>query len=194
MLSISNYNSHRGIWSSLSEHNGRVCGFWMEGNNYHNTSSMYGVYPPSYLARMALLFPAYEGRKTLHLFSGSLKGIKGQETFDVRPEPIPGVFPTYCGDAQKLSAIVGAGVYDLIFADPPYDNNHVKYGTSTFSKKRVVHECSLAIKAGGFLVWLDTVIPMWAKRDGWELAGTIGYVQSTNHKVRVITILKKCRE
>lgn len=72
-----------------------------------------------------------------------------------------------------------------------YDDNHIKYGTEKVNKKKVIKGCARVLKVGGYLVWLDTIMPIWAKADGWKLRGTIGLLQSTNHKVRVITILQK---
>ena len=48
-------------------------------------------------------------------------------------------------------------------------------------------------KEGGYLCWLDTLIPQWRKADGWNYNGNIGIAQSTNHKVRGLTILQRKR-
>jgi 16S rRNA G966 N2-methylase RsmD len=80
---------------------------------------------------------------------------------------------------------------DLILADPPYNQNHLKYGTAPVHKIKVIKACAKILKIGGFLVWLDTIQPIWSKADGWKLRGTIGFLQSTNHAVRVISMLEK---
>jgi hypothetical protein len=188
MISIQNYNEKRGIYSPLIEHNGIICGFWMVGNDYHNKKTFYGTYPPNYLKRMKILFPS--NKKLLHLFSGVVdKSNIGdyETTLDINPD----LNPDYCGNAENLSSIISTTTFDLILADPPYNNNHLKYGTTKVNKKKVIHECSLITETGGHLVWLDTIMPIWAKKDGWKLRGTIGLLQSTNHAVRVITILEK---
>lgn len=194
MIDLSYYNEHRGIYSPLIEHNGIVCGFWMVGNDYRNGTSYYGAYPPSYLKRLSLLFPRPD--KVLHLFSGKVKTgawdhlggpVPEEETFDINPD----LDPSHCGNAEHLRDICGAGAFDLILADPPYGNNHEKYGTAKVNKKKVVSACAEVLEPEGYLVWLDTIMPIWAKRNGWKLRGTIGLLQSTNHVVRVITVLEK---
>lgn len=58
--SVENYNSHRGVFSPIHEHNGIIYGFWMCGQNYRNATTYYGAYPPSYLKRMGWIFPDTE--------------------------------------------------------------------------------------------------------------------------------------
>jgi len=189
-IDIGNYNKNRGIYSPVIEHNGIICGFWLCGQDYHNATRFFGAYPPSYLKRMSLLFPDHKGFGVLHLFSGMVpKGTwKNELTFDINPE----LDPTIVGNAEELSKYVGLKyAIDLVLADPPYDNNHEKYGTKKANKRKVIKECAKILSKGGHLVWIDTIIPIWAKADGWKLRGTIGMVQSTNHKCRVITILEK---
>lgn len=191
MISLENYNQNRGIYSPLIEHNGIICGFWLCGQNYRNSSGYYGAYPPSYLKRLALLFPDHPDYWVCHLFSGKVeRGTWKEEWFlDSNPE----VNPTIKADAETFHSKSG-WVFDLIVADPPYDNNHPKYGTKKVNKRKVLKECAKSLRKGGHLVWLDTIIPIWAKSDGWKLRGTIGIVQSTNHRTRTITILEKVSE
>lgn len=191
MISIQNYNDNRGIYSPLVEHNGIICGFWMVGNDYRNVSQYYGAYPPNYLKRMKLLFP--ESTHILHLFSGKVqKGFWENEwTLDVNPDLKPDLCIDAC-DYLGIELIGGIKYgYDTIFADPPYNDNHLKYNTPKLNKKKVIHLCANYVKPGGHLVWLDTIMPIWAKKDGWKLRGTIGLLQSTNHACRVITILER---
>jgi hypothetical protein len=189
-MDVANYNACRGIYSPLVEHNNIACGFWLCGNDYHNVSKYYGAYPPSYLKRMKWLFPDH--KVVMHLFSGKVEtGIWDEEiTVDVNPD----VNARVVCDATHLKDSINWMRFQqpsLILADPPYDDNHVKYGTEKVNKHKVVKECAKVLPVGGYLVWLDTIIPIWAKADGWKLRGTIGMVQSTNHKCRVITILER---
>jgi len=195
-VDIENYNNSRRNFSPLVEHNGAVYGFWLIGRWYNATRGRayyYGAYPPSYLKRLELLFPEEFKGTILHLFSGTVKG-DGQRTFtlDITPEPLPGLKPDFVANAECLDECIPAESFDLIIADPPYNNNHSKYGVSKkVNRKKVVHLCSKVLKNGGYLIWLDTIIPQWAKKDGWGLRGLIGLGQSTNHQVRVITILQR---
>lgn len=200
-MDVAHFNANRGIYFPLLEENGMIAGFWLVGNSYRNQSKMFGAYPPSYLKRIQLLFPEeFEKGWILHLFSGTIQGSERQITFDVRSE----MKPDFVGNAEDIDKIyfqemVGrmAGNselwegFDLILADPPYDDNHLRYNTAPVNKKKVIKKCVSILKPGGHLVWLDTIQPIWAKADGWKLRGTIGLLQSTNHKVRVISILKK---
>lgn len=189
IYSVYNYNRGRGIYSPLVEHNNIACGFWLCGNNYRNPTGYYGTYPPSYLKRMKLLFPG--ALNVLHLFSGVVK--KGtfdtETTMDINPE----LNPDTVGNAEKIADYFQSQKFDLILADPPYDKNYIRYNTAPVNKKKVLKGAINILKPGGYLVWLDTIIPIWSKADGWVLRGTIGLVQSTNHKARVITILEKNR-
>lgn len=192
-MNVENYNKERGIYSPLIEHNGIACGFWLCGNDYRNATNYYGAYPPSYLKRMKWLFPdGVHVQTVLHIFSGMV--VKGnwqcEQTVDINPD----VNPDYCMDIIEYLECSINGEWEqpsLILADPPYDDNHVKYGTEKVNKRKVIKSCAKILPTGGYLVWLDTIIPIWAKADGWKLRGTIGMVQSTNHKCRVITILEK---
>ncbi len=199
-MNVNHYNENRGIASPLIDHNDILCGFWMCGNNYRNAAPLYGAYPPCYLKRMKLLFSdEFERGWILHLFSGSIQPEDGTQEMclDINRE-YGNQFADrvrsgqhVVGNAESAGSLFLPNFFDLILADPPYDDNHVKYGTEKANKKKVIKECAKIIKVGGYLVWLDTIMPIWAKADGWKLRGTIGLLQSTNHKVRVITILQK---
>ncbi len=188
-MDLKDYNDKFPKYSPLHEMNGMVYGFWLLGNNYRNPSKYYGAYPSNFIKRIRGLFnQEFTEGEVLHLFSGMVdKHGDNEITFDINPELCPDI----CGDAVNLSLYFNEQKFDLVLADPPYDNNHAKYGTQPFNKKKVVYECSKVVSPGGYLCWLDTIMPMWAKRDGWALKGTIGICQSTNHKVRVVTILQK---
>jgi hypothetical protein len=196
MLSVENYNKNRGVYSPLMEHNGIICGFWLCGQNYRNPTQYYGAYPPSYLKRMGWLFPDHEDYQVLHLFSGKTPPgtWKNEYFFDSNIEVLPD-YPhnVCCGNAENLSEFTEGMSFDLIASDPPYDLNYIKYGTPKVNKKKVIKECAKVLEIGGHLIWLDTIIPIWSKADGWKLRGTIGLIQSTNHKCRVATIFEKVK-
>lgn len=184
-LNVDHYNLTRGIWSPLIEHGDIITGYWMPGNNYQKDNDYYGGYPHQYLDRIHALFPY--ANDVLHIFSGMVKlGRWPRESRIDINESLPA---EYHFDVERLDEwdLVG---WDLILADPPYEENHEKYNTEKVNKKKVVHGCSKILKVGGFLVWLDTRIPIWAKSDGWKLRGTIGLVQSTNCLTKTITLLE----
>jgi len=176
-------------YSPLVVHNERLYGFWLIGRWYASDRSFYGSYPPSYLKRVRSLFP--DCAKILHLFSGTVKGDGvNQITYDIKPE----LEPDICDDVSNLLTHFKESEFELIFADPPYEERDFeKYGCKPFGKGRVVKDCSVIVKPSGFLVWLDTILPPFSKRD-WQLYGIIGLVQSTNHRTRAISIFQKERD
>ena len=191
-MSIANYNANRRIFSPLIEtESGMITGFWMVGNDYHNASGYYGAYPPGFMKRIALLFP--DPDIVLHLFSGMVeKGAwKGTSVREITCDCNESLHPDVCENATELQRSFEPGTFDLVVADPPYDENHVHYGTPKVNKRKVLKRCADVLCKGGHLVWLDTIMPIWSKADGWKLVGTIGLLQSTNHKVRVVSIWEK---
>lgn len=58
------------------------------------------------------------------------------------------------------------------------------------NKKKVLGQCALVLKSGGWLLWLDTSIPQWSKKD-WIWRGGVCILRSTNHRVRWATFLEK---
>lgn len=157
---------------------------WVLGNDYRG-SGYYGAYPPNYLRRILSLFP--DAERVLHLFSGSLP--EGNYTrFDQKPPA------DIVGNAEQLGSYIDRDSFDLILADPPYsveDAEH--YGAPMVSRNKVLTECAKVLEYGGFLVWLDQVLPMFRK-DTLFLCGLIGIVRSTNHRFRVASIFRKAKD
>ena len=176
-------------YSPLVVHNERLYGFWLIGRWYATNRTFYGSYPPSYLARVRSLFP--DCQSVLHLFSGSITDVRLNEvTYDIKPD----FSPTVCDDVRNLIQHFQPSEFDLILADPPYEvKDFEKYGVKPFNKAKVVAESSVITRHGGFMVWLDTILPPFSRRD-WELYGIIGLVQSTNHRTRAISIFQKIKQ
>ena len=57
-------------------------------------------------------------------------------------------------------------------------------------RNTVLHQCYLVLDEGGYIVWLDQVLPQFTKQE-LHLCGVIGIVRSTNHRFRVVSIFKK---
>jgi len=156
-----------------------IDGMWVLGNNYRG-SGYYGSYPPQYLRRVMALFP--DAERILHLFSGSLPP-GAYVRFDARGGDVT-------GDAEQLS-VHFHDRFDLILADPPYtaeDANY--YGLPMVNRTKVLRECEAVLEHGGYIVWLDQVLPMFTKNQ-LHLCGLIGIVRSTNHRFRVASMFKK---
>lgn len=158
-----------------------IDGVWVMGNNYKG-SGYYGAYPPSYLKRMASLFP--DKKNILHLFSGSLP--KGDYIrFDVNP-----LLGDVCGNAENVDTYF-LKKFDLVYADPPYSKEDAeKYGYPMPNRSKVLKAVHNILAPNGCVVWLDTVLPMFSKQD-YHLFGLIAIVRSTNHRVRLASMFKK---
>jgi len=177
---VNNYHNKFPKYSKLLINNNVIEGIWVMGNNYTTKTSLYGAYPYGYLERIHSLFPLIPN-KTLHLFSGSLPDSNEYDKVDYNT----GL------DAETFSDIIPHDTYELILADPPYsieDCDH--YGCCMVKRNVVFKECLNVMKKGGFLIWLDQVLPNY-KKDEWNIVGRIGMVKSTNHRFRVITIFQK---
>jgi hypothetical protein len=161
----------------------RLEGVWIMGNNYSG-SGYYGSYPGNYIKRIRALFPDMDKLATLHLFSGS---IEGQETVDINPNN----FPTYCIDAESMSQHFGGVKYDLILADPPYNKEEAaKYGYKMINRRKVLAECHAILKPGGWLIWLDEVCPIFAKKN-WHWGMFFPIFTSTNRRIRAVFGFRK---
>jgi hypothetical protein len=178
---------------------------WMLGNNYKG-SGFYGSYPPGYLQRVFSLFP--DAENVLHVFSGSLTAEQVHEAWvkanGKEPSPIQMRYdvsadysPDILGNAEDLSNTIRTcmikipKMYDLILADPPYSPADAKrYGTPMPNRTKVLSEIAAVCQTGSNLVWLDTMLPMFRKRE-WHLWGLICLVRSTNHRVRLASVFRR---
>lgn len=157
----------------LGEASGRVYGMWFFGNNYKNVSNLYGTYPPSYLPRITTLFP--DKSPVLHLFAGDVPNSPDYVKFDINPDRNPDVV----GDSEKLSEYFPENSFGVIYADPPYSiSDAERYETSMIKRNVVVKEVFKVLQPGGFLIWMDQVLPQYRKVD-WNLWGSLGLVRST---------------
>ena len=179
------YNSRYPNYPPLVYTDRWLYGIWMIGNNYQSKNQFYGEYPPSYVNRVMAIFP--NAKNILHLFAGSIDHFTNATSFDINADLKPDVV----GDAHHLSDYFPQGEFDLIMADPPYSSEDcLHYGTPMVNRSKVVSEAVLVLQSGGYIVWLDQVLPMYRK-DTVELVGTIGLIRSTNHRFRVVSIFRK---
>jgi len=165
-----------------------LCGVWLLGNNYVG-SGYYGAYPPSYLRRVAALFPDIPCDRWLHLFSGSLGADVPGVRIDLRA-PGAGVAPASVrADARALP--LADGSVPLCAADPPYSTaDATMYGTGPVNKPRVLQELARVVVPGGYLIWLDTTLPLYRKAE-WHHWGMICVQRSTNHRTRLCSLFTR---
>jgi len=156
-------------------------GIWVLGNDYKG-SGYYGAYPPNYLKRVMSMFP--DATSALHLFSGSLPS-GDYLRFDIQGDA------DVVGDANSLSNYFDHNSFDLILADPPYSQEDAEhYGKPLIQRNKVLKECYAVLELGGYVVWLDQVLPMFKKTE-LHLCGLIGIVRSTNHRFRLASFFRK---
>lgn len=163
-----------------------LSGNWILGNDYKGTG-YYGSYPPGYLPRIEACFP--DLTQVLHVFSGSLpqQATRSRVTVDIRMTAM--VQPGICGNALQLPFM--DTVFDGVYADTPYSTADAEYyGTGLPSRRHVLYEIHRVVRPGGFLVWMDTVLPMYRK-DMWHWCGAIALWRSTNHRIRGVSIFKR---
>lgn len=148
---------------------------------------MYGSYPPSYLKRVTALFP--DAERTLHLFSGSLPRSNTRQMLTVDSRYTAAVQPGVRADVLRLPLL--DKTWDLAMADPPYTPDDAeKYETPMPDRRRILYEIHRVLEPGGFLVWLDTVLPMFSSTY-WRWCGAISLWRSTNHRIRGVMLFER---
>ena len=168
-----------GLWVDK----GWLMGVWVIGALFARHGDYYGAFPHGFLERIDAMFPAR--RALLHLFSGSVQSVPGATTLDIRPECAPDVVH----DAH-LPLPFPSGAFDLVLADPPYTPTDAKhYGTRGINRALVMRNTRPVVEPGGYLLWLDTVRPMYRKTD-WQQVGAIAVLISTNTRVRCLSIFR----
>jgi len=162
----------------------RLYATWILGNDYRSKTDYWGAYPPNYLERITAVFP--DAERVCHLFSGSLP--KGNYTrFDRRED----IDCDVRGDANDFASYFPGKFFDIIYADPPYtEEDAANYGTCLINRNKVVSEALVRVDVGGFLVWMDMVLPMYRK-DEVAFMGAITLIRSTNHRVRGVFLFQK---
>lgn len=177
------YNKRFPTHPPMSANERWLVGFWYLWRS--KASKIYGGYPTGYLKRFYTLFP--DCPNILHLFSGALKEDEQGIRFDISPEFSPDIL----GDVVDLIDLIGDRRFDIVFADPPYEDKDFEiYGFPQFNKGQVVRNLYHVVKPDGFLVWLDLLIPMYKKKE-WLLTGMIGVAVGTNMRTRTACIFKR---
>ncbi len=162
-------------------------GQWVLGNDYRG-SGMYGSYPPAYLRRIETVFP--DAKSVVHLFSGSLPMCQARArgiTVDLRATAM--VKPGVRANVYALPFL--SATFDLAYADPPYSATDAEqYETPMVDRRKVLYEAHRIVEPGGFLVWMDTTLPMYHGQF-WKWVGAIALWRSSNHRVRGVHIFQR---
>lgn len=167
---------------------------WVLGADYRNRATLYGTYPPGFLARVMALFPDATGRRAsgvLHAFSGALSaGAYWRLDLVRRTRSRRGFLQGSVYDAPHLFRRQS---FRLVIADPPYSPEDAKrYGTASVDRRRALAALAEVAAPGAHLAWLDTTWPMHSKRQ-WVTVGRILVQRSTNHRVRVLSLFERQR-
>jgi tRNA G10 N-methylase Trm11 len=95
-------------------------------------------------------------------------------------------------DIENLPDDLKKQEFDVVLIDPPYseqDANRYKVPRLVNARKVMV-QAKLALKNGGYLLWLDEKYPSYRRND-WQLVGLISVVTGFERRVRVLSIFKK---
>jgi len=175
-----------------------IQGCWFLGGGNH--SSFYGAYNSVYLDRITSLFK--DAERVVHLFAGSLPHSK--DYLRVGLDPTKQYKYDIEMDAEHLSSSIKIRNFqpDIIYADPPYSiEDSREYGNDTsealhyqgehfLNRPKVVSECARVLAPGGFLIWLDQVLPVFTNTE-IQLVGLISYIRSTGNRFRCVSIFQK---
>ncbi len=161
--------------------------FWFLSGG--NVSDFYGSYQIDYLKRIGCMFPDCVGKQEMvHLFSGSLP--PSDDYTRVGMDPTGQYKSDLEIDAHKLSSYLPFKPA-LIMADPPYskeDSEH--YQNSMVNRAVVMEQAALALRPGGYIVWMDQALPVFSN-DLVYLVGAIGYIRSTGNRFRMVSIFRR---
>jgi len=176
-------------------------GDFIAGALYKRKNNWYGSYPHSVIERMYALFPDCMG-SIFHMFSGSIPyHFPDQITMDIKPSIDYGdigsteinhsVKPFINDDVRNIKKYQKLLMTrKIIFADPPYNNNHERYGTAPVNKTQLLIDLEDCCKEGTFLCWLDSSVPIYNART-WHGYGRLTVYVGANCMIRCWSILQR---
>jgi hypothetical protein len=142
-------------------------------------------YPSRFWYNFKKYYPI-EGKKVLHMFSGSMDW---GDTTDMRAETGAQIVSPY--DHLPISN----GIYDMVIADPPYTcgfaNEWIKHPSDLPKPKRILLEASRVTKTGGIIAILHVIV-IPAYKDAWvERIGLHGILCGPNNAIRVLNVFRR---
>ena len=142
------------------------------------------MFPSRFLLNLKRYYP-YEDKKILWMFSGGIEE-KG-DTTDIRPETGAKIIAPY----DNLP--IPENTYDMVIADPPYNQLFAKEWKADFPKpKRVLKEAARITKSGGLILILHClIIPEYRKEIPVERIALHPVLCGLNNAIRVLNVYKK---
>ena len=108
------------------------------------------MFPSRFIRNLKKVYPL-EGKKILWMFSGAIE--EGGDTIDIRPE----TKATFICSYEHIP--VRNGTYDMVIADPPYNQLFAKEWKTDLPKpKHILKEAARITKKGGLIMILHCVI------------------------------------
>jgi len=140
------------------------------------------TYPGRFIHNLKKFYP-YENKKVLSMFSGSSNL---GDTTDIRPETNADIIAPY----DNLP--IDDNTYDMVIADPPYNQLFAKEWKADFPKpKRILEEATRIVRSGGLILILHCIIVPNYKHCACERIAIHPILCGPNNAIRVLTVFRK---
>lgn len=145
------------------------------------------AFPQRFLLNLERYYPTKK-KKVLWMFSGGIKPKKNNDTNDIRAETEATFICSFEKIPQKMN-----GKYDMIIADPPYNELFAKKWEKDLPKpKHIIKEYYRLLKPEGILLLFHIiVVPTYRKDFGFERIGLHPVLCGLGNAIRVMNVLKK---
>ncbi len=141
-------------------------------------------YPGRFLYFLKKYYPS-DGKRVLHMFSGSMPAEWG-DTTDIREETGAMIVAPY----DKLPLL--NGTYDMVIADPPYANHYANEWHEDLPKpKRILHEAARVTKPGGLILLLHIIIVPAYKTAHVRRVALHPILTGPNNAIRVLNVFQR---
>ena len=158
---------------------------WKCTNPLRNGQSQ--AFPQRFLLNLEKQYPTKD-KKILWIFCGGIRPSKNNDTNDIRPE----TNATYVCSFDKIPETAN-GKYDMIIADPPYNQLYAAEWKSDLPKpKYIIREAYRLLKSNGILLLFHIiVVPTYRKNFGFKRIGLHPVLCGLGNAIRVVNVLQK---
>ena len=146
------------------------------------------AFPQRFLLNLERQYPT-KNKKVLWMFAGGMSPSKNNDTNDIRPK-------TEATFVCNFTEIPGENKYDMIIADPPYNELFASEWKQDLPKpKHIIRESYRLLKPGGILLLFHIIItPTYRKEFGFERIGLHPVLCGLHNAIRVVNVFKKEQE